>query len=336
MRSFVIAVQALFIALAAPAWAQTSPAVPVVASVLPIHSLVAGVMEGVGKPHLLVPGGASPHSFALRPSDARRLEAAKAVFWVGPTLETFLVRLLKVLTQGATVVALAGAEGVTLLPFREGGPWDEHDHDHEHGHSAEAAHGHDDAHEHEHEHDHDHDHDHADHGIDAHVWLDPLNAVAFVGAIAAALEQADPANAKVYRTNAVRVVGKLRALDAELRRTLAPAHGKPYIVFHDAYQYFEARYGLHPAGSITVNPELSPGARRLVDIRERIRSDKAVCVFAEPQFEPKLVRTVIEGTGTRVGTLDPLGARLKPGPGAYFQLLRSLAKDLTACLDGRS
>jgi zinc transport system substrate-binding protein len=328
MRSFVIAVQALFIALAAPAWGQTPPAVPVVASVLPIHSLVAGVMEGVGKPHLLVPGGASPHSFALRPSDASKLGEAKAVFWVGPTLETFLVRPLKALTQGATVVALAGAEGVTLLPFREGGPWDEQDDEHEHGHGAEAAHGHGDAHE--------HDHDHADHGIDAHVWLDPLNAVAFVGAIAAALEQADPANAKAYRANAGRMVGKLKALDAELRRTLAPAQGKPYIVFHDAYQYFESRYGLHPAGSITVNPELSPGARRLVDIRERIRSDKAVCVFAEPQFEPKLVRTVIEGTGTRIGTLDPLGAQLKPGPGAYFQLLRTLAKDLTTCLDGRS
>ncbi len=334
MRAFVLAVQALLIVLTAPAWAQTPPAAPVVASVLPIHSLVAGVMEGVGKPYLLVPGGASPHSFALRPSDARKLEAAKAVFWVGPTLETFLVRPLKALTQGATVVALAGAEGVTLLPFREGGPWDEHDHEHEHGqdqgHDAEAAHGHG------HGDVHGDDHDHADHGIDAHVWLDPLNAIAFVGAIAEALEQADPANAKTYRSNAGRVVGKLRALDAELRRTLAPAQGKPYIVFHDAYHYFEARYGLHPAGSITVSPELSPGARRLVDIRERIRSDKAVCVFAEPQFEPKLVRTVVEGTETRIGTLDPLGARLKPGPGAYFQLLRNLAKDLTACLDGRS
>jgi len=322
MRSFVIAIQALLLALAAPAWGQTPPAVPVVASVLPIHSLVAGVMEGVGKPFLLVPGGASPHSFALRPSDARRLEAAKAVFWVGPTLETFLVRPLKALTRDATVVALAGVAGVTRLPFREGGPWDEH------GHGAEAAQRHGEAHE--------HDHEDVDHGIDAHAWLDPLNAVVFVGAIAAALEQADPANAKAYRTNAVRVVGKLRALDAELRRTLAPAEGRPYIVFHDAYQYFEARYGLHPAGSITVSPELSPGARRLVDIRKRIRSDKAVCVFAEPQFEPKLVRTVIEGTGTRIGTLDPLGARLKPGPGAYFQLLRNLAKDLTTCLDGRS
>lgn len=326
MRPLVIAALALLVPLA-PTRAAAKPAVPVVASIMPIHSLVAGVMDGVGKPFLLVPGGASPHSFALRPSDARKLVAAKVVFWVGPLLETFLVRPLNALTKDATVVTLAEADGVRRLPFRAGGPWEAHDHDHDvggDGHDEDAAH------------DHDHDHDHDEHAIDEHVWLDPMNAVAFVGAIAAALEHADPANAAAYRSNAGRLVGKLHALDAELRRTLAPVRGKPYIVFHDAYQYFDTRYGLHPAGSITVSPELSPGAKRLVAIRRKIRTDKAVCVFAEPQFQPKLVRTVVEGTGARTGTLDPLGAQLTPGPNAYFQLLRGLAKDLIACLSNGS
>jgi len=329
MRFFAVAAQVLLIVLAAPATASAKPAaVPVVASIMPIHSLVAGVMAGVGEPHLLVPGGASPHSFALRPSDAAKLGAAKAVFWVGPTLETFLVRPLKALTEHATVVALSEAEGVRRLPFRVGGPWDVHhdEDDHDHG-RAEADH---------HAASEDHDHEHNEHAIDEHLWLDPLNAIAFVGVIERTLEHVDPANATAYKQNAGRLVGKLRALDAELRQTLAPVQDTRYIVFHDAYQYFDTRYGLHPAGSITVSPELSPGAKRLVEIRERIRKDKAVCVFAEPQFQPKLVRTVVDGTGARVATLDPLGAQLKPGPDAYFALLRDLAKNLTTCLGGKS
>ena len=347
MRFIVIAALALLVPwAAAPAGAGTKPEAAVVASILPVHSLVAGVMEGAGKPYLLVPGGMSPHSFALRPSDARRLEAAQAVFWIGPAMETFLERSLKALAQDAEVVSLAGAEDVKLLRLREGGPWAAHDHD-----SGAAKDGHRDAAKHEDEHrnnehagegDRSHSRDHGDnqgnvdYAIDAHVWLDPLNAVAFVEAIAHALGQVDPANRAIYEANAERVADKLRALDAELQRKLAAARGTPYIVFHDAYQYFEARYGLRPAGSITGSPEMSPGARRLVEIRDRIRSANAVCVFAEPQFEPKLVRTVIQGTGARTATLDPLGARLKPGPNAYFQLMRNLAQDLSTCLGRRS
>jgi len=169
-----------------------------------------------------------------------------------------------------------------------------------------------------------------------HIWLDPPNAIAMTRAIAATLGSADPANRVRYEANATRLAARIETLDGQLAAALAPVQNTPYIVFHDAYQYFDTRYGLHPAGSITVSPQLSRGARRLVEIRERIRADKAVCVFTEPQFEPKLVRTVVDGTGARVATLDPLGARLKPGPDAYFQLLRNLAKDLTACLGGRS
>jgi zinc transport system substrate-binding protein len=325
--------------------AQTAAAVPVVTSILPVHSLVAGVMDGVGTPHLLVPGGASPHSFALRPSDARRLEAARAVFWIGPDLETFLERPLNALARNAEVIALADAEGVTRLPVREGGSWETHDHDEapggerkdEHGDGHKGEHAHKDEHAGEadhhhgakesdgdtHGHGHGDAHDHGDWNV--HVWLDPQNAIAFV----------DPGNKARYDANSARLAAKLRTLDGALQRKLAPVKGKPYIVFHDAYQNFEARYGLTAVGSITISPELGPGARRLVEIRERIRETGALCVFAEPQFEPKVIRTVVQGTGARTGTLDPLGAGLEPGPDAYFQLLQNLAADLTACLGGR-
>jgi len=345
MRISVIPALVLVILLsgARPGYAQEPPAITVVASIQPVHSLVAGVMAGVGTPYLLVPGGASPHSFALRPSAAMRIEKARAIFWIGPSLEAFLERPLDALARKAEVVALAEIEGVTRLPVREGGPWEAHDH---HGaaseihgeapHAPEADH-HRDLQAHRdatHAAEHDDAHHHGD--WNPHVWLDPQNAVVFVDGIAQTLARADPANGKTYARNAKRLTDRLRALDAALRRTLAPVRDKPYIVFHDAYQYFETRYGLHPVGSITVSPALSPGARRLVAIRNRIRSEKALCVFAEPQFEPKLVRTAVQGTGARTATLDPLGARLEAGPDAYFQLMRNLARDLTGCLLGPS
>jgi zinc transport system substrate-binding protein len=322
MRLVILAAAALAVSLSLPARAE----IPVVASIVPVHSLVAGVMEGVGTPHLLVPGGASPHSFALRPSDARKLEQAKAVFWIGPSLETFLERPIDALARKAEVVALIDADGVKRLPFREGGPWEAHEDE-----AEKAAPGKEAAHKDSHGHEHGHTHE----GTDGHAWLDPQNAIAMTKAIAQTLGHADPANKARYEANAARAIARLQALDTALAVTLAPAKGKPYIVFHDAYQYFEARYGLTPAGSITVSPEVSPGAKRLVEIRDRIRKAAAICVFAEPQFEPKLVRTAIQGTDARAAALDPLGARLAPGPDAYVRLLESLTADLTACLKGR-
>lgn len=323
MHVFVLAALAVLVAFSpvSGAQAQAGGGVPVVTSILPVHSLAAGVMEGVGRPHLLVPGGASPHSFALRPSDARRLERAQAVFWVGPSLETFLERPLNALARKAAVMALAEVDGVTRLPLREGGSWEIEAHRDD---ARASEHGHDD--------DRKDARDHAHGDWNPHVWLDPLNAAVFVKVIARELGQIDPANKARYEANAARLTAKLRALDGELRQTLAQVQDKPYIVFHDAYRNFEARYGLNPVGSITLSPELAPGARRLVEIRARIRNAGAICVFAEPQFEPKIIRTVTQGTGARTATLDPLGAQLKPGPEAYFQLMRNLATDLTGCL----
>lgn len=154
------------------------------------------------------------------------------------------------------------------------------------------------------------------------------------GAIAAALGRADPANRARYEANAARLVARIEALDARLMAALAPAKGKPYIVFHDAYQYLESRYGLTPAGSITVSPELSPGARRLSEIRARIAGAQAICVFAEPQFEPRLVASLVQGTQAKTSSLDPEGGRVAPGPDAYFQVMTRIADSLTGCLSG--
>lgn len=310
----------------------------VVASIRPVASLVAGVMDGAGAPDLIVEAGASPHTYSLKPSGARALQKAKLIFWIGPDLEAFLDKPIDSLGEGATVVTLSKADGVELLPARRGGAFEKHQHDHageehdahEHAHEMETG-------EHEHEHDHEADAaEHADHhddeGTDWHVWLDPMNAKAFVAAIAEALSKADPANAALYARNAAAVSARIDALAADVTADLAPVRGKPFIVFHDAYQYFEHRFGVAAAGSITVSPENIPGAARVQEIRSKIAESGAVCVFSEPQFEPRLVRVVTEGTNARTGVLDPLGSDIADGPDLYFSLIRDMAKALKSCL----
>jgi len=291
----------------------------VVASIAPVHSLVAGVMRGVGTPVLLLKGGASPHTYSLRPSEAKALASADLIVWIGEDMERFLERPLKTLGRRAKKLELLEVKGVTRLKIREGRIWGAHD----------ESRGEDKQNK-------EHGEKHAHGEVDAHIWLDPRNAKAMTAAIAAALIKVDPANAAAYRANATRLAEKLDALDRALDQAVAPVRTAPFIVFHDAYQYFERRYRLAAAGAITLDPGRSPGARRLAEIRRTIRERKARCVFAEPQFKPSLVATVIEGTGARAATLDPLGAEIAPGEEAYFTLMRRLAADLTACLKGNS
>ncbi|HYD99244.1 MAG TPA: zinc ABC transporter substrate-binding protein [Alphaproteobacteria bacterium] len=303
------ALAAALLALAAPALGAPK----VVASIKPVHSLVAGVMAGVGEPALLVGGNASPHNYAMRPADAKALAAADLVFWVGPELEGFLEKPIMRARKGAAVTLL-GLDGLTLLPLREGGLFEAGDHGHGHGHG------------------------HGDHAgepgdVDGHIWLDPDNARRIVAAAAERLAAVDPANAAAYAANAARMDERIAALDAELAARLAPLKGRPFVVFHDAYHYFEAHYGVEAAGAITVNPERPPGAKRLKAIHDKLAATAAACVFAEPQFEPKLVQSVLAGTAARSGTLDPEGARLKDGPDLYFGLMRDLADSLSGCLN---
>ncbi|KSV67155.1 zinc transporter [Sinorhizobium sp. GL28] len=326
--------------LAAPAIAAGPN---VVVSIKPIHSLVASIMQGVGEPSLIVEGAASPHTYNMKPSNASALQAAKVVFWVGPGLEAFLDKPLDALSGSAKVVELSEAPGLEKLKFREGGAFEAHDHGDEghgdEGHKhAEGETEHDDAAAPEaaagHDHGHDHEHGHGD--TDMHMWLDPVNAKAMAAEIEKTLAEADPDNAGAYKANLEALNKRLDDLDAKLAETVAPVKDKPFVVFHDAYQYFEHRYKVRVAGSITVSPEVLPGAERLSQIHAKIKELGATCVFAEPQFEPKLINVVIEGTPAKSGTLDPEAGTLDAGPDLYFQLMENIGTSLKTCLASAS
>ena len=307
MKQYSIA----WLALGLACWTAPAASQPkVTVSILPLQSLAAGVMAEIGEPAALIRGAGSPHSFSLRPSDARTLNASNVVFWVGPDYETFLAKPVAALAGKATVVALIRAPGVKALPAREGGAWESHNHGHSHTHKAGAV------------------------ELDAHIFLDVDNAKAIVRAMAATLREVDAANGARYAANAETTIALLDALDVEMKNTLAPVARVPFVVFHDGYQYLEKRYGLNAVGSVTVSPERAPGARRLGEIRRKIERLKAACVFAEPQFDNAVVGTVLEGSAARRGLLDYIGSDQPPGPDAYFGMMRGLARSLAGCLAG--
>jgi len=312
---FGLLAAASFLAFSGPALAAPPR---VVASVAPVHSLVATVTEGVSVPYLLLRGGASPHSYSLNPSDSRALSEAGMIVWVGEGLEAFLRKPLASLGAHARIVELQDVDGMTLLPRRDGGVWAEAKGRHAAEDRGDRGHAHREAH---------------DHGnVDPHLWLDTGNAARILDAVASTLAQLDPDNAARYRANAAAGRTRLTELSQEIAEMLLPVRSRPFIVFHDAWQYFEREFGLAAAGSIALSPERKPGARRLVEIRDRIRDAKVVCVFSEPQFSPALVETVIRGTSARSASLDPLGAALLPGPEHYGRMMRALAADLLSCL----
>jgi zinc transport system substrate-binding protein len=284
----------------------------VVVTIKPVHALVAQVMAGVATPDLIVDGGASPHTYALRPSDARKLQAAAVVFRVSETFETFTAKVLRTVPKSTEVVTLEDAPGMTLLPRRKDPDFETHkahkDHAHTHGKHTSGA------------------------ERDGHSWLDPSNAIAMVDQIAATLSRKDPERAALYKANAETARQGLRALTSEIERDLKPAAGRPYIVFHDAYQYLEARFGLAPVGSVTTSPDSPPSGKRLAELRKKVASLGAQCVFAEPAFETRVVQSIVEGSAARVGTLDPEATLLTPGPGLYAEMMRKLAAGLRSCL----
>lgn len=336
MKIFASLVAGTALLSASATFAADAPTV--VTSFKPLHSLVANVMQGVGEPGLLIGTNASPHTYTMKPSNAAQLEKAKVVFWIGPGFEHFLEKPLEALASGAKSVELSEAPGVELLDSRAGGSFEKHSHAGEaegegHDHDAEAKAG-------DHDHDHageeaagEHEH-HDDEAKDMHLWLDPDNARAMTREIVKVLSEVDPANAATYAKNGAALDERLAALDTEIASTLAPVRDRSFIVFHDAYQYMEHHYGLKVAGSITVNPEVMPGAARVREIREKVVALGATCVFSEPNFEPKIVGTLIEGTKAKAGELNPEGGALKAGPDLYFDLLRANAASLKNCLDG--
>ncbi len=299
MRKLALAVSTLLLTSG-----HTFAEIKVAVSIKPIHSLVASVMQGIGTPTLIVDGSNSPHTYNMKPSNVAALEQAEVIFWVGHELEAFLEKPLEALGQKATIISLLDNEAIKTLPVRDDQNFQRHE--------DEAEHQHD--------------------GADAHIWLDPENAKAIIANIAATLSKADAVNATAYQANAEKTLRKLDTLSAELETSLATVQGKGFIVFHDAYQYFETRFGLKVSGAISINPENPPGAKQITMLQKRITDDNIQCVFAEPQFDNKLVNLILEGTSAKSATLDPMGAALDQGPELYENLLRDLAQNLAACL----
>lgn len=286
--------------------AQAEPRV--VATIKPIHALVAGVMAGVGKPYLMVKGAASPHTYAMKPSDAAALQSAQLVFKIGGSFERFLDRAIKNANPAAEVIALGKASGVRTLPFRHGAKWTGGgDHDHDHGSHAGAA-------------------------FDPHIWLDPNNAIQMVGAIAQSLGLTYPDKMFQFAQNAAALAARLKDLQAEIKATVAPVRERPFLVFHDAYQYFEVAFGVTAAGAISLGDGRTPGARRINALRRKVVASKVTCVFAEPQFQSRIIKALLNGTTVRRGTLDPIGAADAAGADSYFTLMRRNANALVECL----
>ena len=317
---------ALFLGLSAHTASAAS--LNVVTSIKPVHSLVAGVMNGVATPLLLIDNNASPHNYALKPSQARDLQNADLVIWIGHELETSLEKPISNIAANAQSLSLLDVEGLTLLTFEE------HEDEHHDDEAHEGEHEHEEAHEEEHadEHGHADEHDHDHDGFDPHIWLDPQNAKILVRAIQNSLENLDPEHTAQYAANAEQMQQKLDALLDGTTTKLAGIHDKKFLVFHDGYGYFENRFGIHAAGSITLNPEVMPGADHISEIRQTVMNQNITCLFSEPQFEPRIIPTLIEGTATKSAVLDPLGANLENGPKLYFQLINNLADALVGCL----
>ncbi len=305
-RSAVLASCFLFLPDAVLADSAFNSSGGVVVTIKPLHSLVAGVLGDITQPELLVQGAASPHDTQLKPSQMAALQDAKLVLYIGPDFETFMGSAIRVLPESVRVSSVATDANLSLLAVRESDMPEPEAVKHEHA------------------------HDHGDY--DLHVWLDPENARRIAVWVTKELSALDFENRDTYKANARRVIEKIDALEAELHGTLADLQDRPFIVFHDAYQYFEHAFGLRSAGFITLNPSIPPSPSHLQAIRKKLRESGAQCIFREPQFSDRLVQTVIEDTDASSGTLDPLGAYLEDGEELYFSLMRGLAKGLKECL----
>ena len=310
--------------------------VKVVTSIKPIHSLASYVMDGVGKPDVIVDGYNSPHGFSLKPSHAKMLENADLVIWIGEDLEAFLEKPLDTIAKKAKNIEVMDLKGIKKLKFREKNIFEGHD---DHGHDEHKEHGHDehkdehkehghDEHKDEHkEHDGHEGHAHGEH--DPHVWLDPMNAKVIVKEITKQLVQLDSKNSAAYKANSKKALADIDKLTKNIKKDLSK--DLRFVVFHDAYQYFEKRFGIQVLGALTVNTDVMPGAEQLSEIREVIEHEKVNCIFSEPQFNPSIIKSIAKDTKVKTGILDPLGAKLDKGKNLYFDLLNDMASSFKGC-----
>ena len=295
--------KALFFAILLIMTSPLRAEIKVVTTIKPLHSLIANVMEGVGEPSLIIEGSTSPHSFTLKPSHAKLLEEADIIFWVGEGIETFMERPLESIVKNAEVVEFMEIESINKLKFREESIFEDHD---------------------EHE-----GHDHAHGEFDAHIWLDPMNAKEMVLEIAHELSHLDPANEDKYNVNAKATNLALDEMIDDISQNINK--DAKFVVFHDAYQYFEERFGVRAAGALTLNTDVLPGAKQIDEIQDVIKDRGINCIFSEPQFNPKIISTIAQDTGIQTGVFDPLGANIESDKDLYFKLINNLAAELKDC-----
>ena len=284
--------------------------VKVVTTIKPIHSLVAGVMDGLGSPSLIVDGSNSPHNFSLKPSHAKMIEDAEIIFWVGEDLETFMIKSLESIANNATKVSFMDLDNITKLKFKEE--------------NILEVEGYDDDHD-----DHD-DHDkHADGEFDAHIWLDPKNAIEIVNEIAKTLSLKDPNNKNVYYSNAEKLNHSLNELIKKIN--LSINKDARFIVFHDAYQYFEKRFDVSSAGALILNEEALPSAKKVSEIHKIIKKQNINCIISEPQFNPNIIKSIAQDSSILTGSFDPLGSSFDTNKNLYFEMILSLSNSLKDC-----
>jgi zinc transport system substrate-binding protein len=332
----------------------------VAVDIAPVHSLVSQVMDGVATPGLLIQSGASPHSYSFSPSEARVLSEADVVFWMSEGLTPWLEKSIDTLASKAHKVKMVAVEGTVLYAFREGATFEAHDEHEGEGHHNEEHHDNNDvdhheetrdevhsdhesgwfdqflslfsADEHEKEEHHDHQEEHHHEGADPHAWLDPVNAKIWVEKIRDALSKHDPENASRYQQNAVKTLARLDHLIDNISQETQKLSGLKFIVFHDAYQYFERRFSLLAAGSISLGDAQDPSPARVAEIRDLVKDLNITCVFSEPQYNAGLVHNVFDGTSVKtIGVMDPLGVNIKAGNDQYEQLLNGMAASLKRC-----
>ena len=286
----------------------------VVASLKPVGFIAAAIADGVTPVEVLLPDGASEHDYSLRPSDAKRLKNADLVVWVGPEMEAFMAKSAAELPAQKNL-AMVNIDGVKPLLISGGEDEEEHAAEKSEDQDADAHHHH--------------------HGeFNMHLWLSPEIARKTAVAIHGKLLELMPQDKAKLDANLQQFEVALADTDKRVSAQLAPVRNKGYFVFHDAYTYFEKHYGLSPTGHFTVNPEIQPGAQRLHQIRTQLVEQKAVCVFAEPQFRPAVIDAVSRGTQVRKGTLDPLGTDISLAKDSYVKFLSQLSSQYESCLNG--
>ena len=300
---------AIFIALSAsllvisPAHAE----VRVLTSIKPLQLIAAAVQDGVGTPEVLLPPGASPHNYALRPSDVRRVREVDLFYWIGPDLESFLPRVLQ--GRSLPVVTVQSLPELRLRHFAA----DSQSHE-----AADPA---------------EHDHDHSPGSLDAHLWLSSVNARVIAARMATDLSAADPANAARYKSNVKVFDERLDAMDARVKARVAGVAGKPFFVFHEAFDYFEDAYGLKHTGVFSVAAEVQPGAQHVAAMRTRLSEVGKTCVFSEPPLRPRLAETLTAGLPVKLAELDGLGGYTAATAQGYEQMMEKLGNDLAVCLE---